>query len=428
MIIKDFFKAPASVERAAVAERPTTSLGQKVIGYVAFGLALLLLIAFVTWRLWGRLDQNASQTNIAATAPPAADSKGPGDLNAPPDITKPCPPGIVCDGKPPKAEPAAAKAEGPDLEEMLRLQREQQAALQLELAITRRLGSSLTERKENSGFAGEGRDAGNAGGIVRTNFNMPATVGVAPAAGEANSTFVYPQTNTPKAQATPVAVAPVNELAQQLMATSTPGSSAGMLPNRSLMVAKGQSSTCVLDTALSSEQLGFVRCVLDYPIMSADGKVTMMERGTTVDGEYKKGVDRGVRAAFVLWTRAVTPDGVYINLDSPATDGLGRSGVPGEVDSRFWDRYKGALLFSILQDVGQIGTGMLTAFGVTGPYGIPLPQNTATATSSVASEIMKRDADVKDVLNTNQGKVIGITIARDLDFSTVYNLKLKRRS
>lgn len=426
MIVKPNAAKVDTSERTGITERARVSLGQKVIASAVGGLAMLLLIGTISWRLFNKSTEAIGTTAISANVAP--EGKGPGDLDAPPDIKKPCPPGIDCSGAPKAVAGVTPVPSESEEEAEARLRRLQQEELLREIVIQRRLTSELMDKKTlvpQIVEAQTGVQASSLGGVLRTSLAAPraaATLGK----DNANPAFVYPQAQSENAKPATNASASVNELERQLTPTSTPGTVAGFLPNRTLMVAKGQSATCVLDVALSSEQPGFVRCVLDFPVMSADGKATMMERGTTIDGEYRKGVDRGVRSAFVLWTRAVTPDGVYINLDSPATDGLGRTGIPGEVDSRFWDRYKGALLFSVLQDITQIGTGMLSAFGVTGPYGIPLPQNVGTSTSTVAAEIMKRDADVKDVLVTNQGKTIGITFARDLDFSTVYALKLKK--
>lgn len=424
MRLRDTDRDTGDVDRAGVTERPRVSLGQKVVAGGVGALAILILMGSVAWRIYNK------SAEPPANAPPvnaAAGTNGPGELDVSLDIDKKCPPGIDCTGT---AKPIGVTASAPteSEEEMAaRLRRLQQEELLREIVLQRRMSSELTDKKATSNLTGQlDSDVSStptlASGLQRVNYVAPrATSGTAlPNANISNDA------SNAKAAAGG-STTTVNELERQLSPTNTPAMTAGMLPNRSLMVAKGQSATCVLDVAMSSEQPGFVRCILDFPIMSADGKVVMMERGTAIDGEYRKGIDRGVRSAFVLWTRATTPEGVFINLDSPATDNMGRTGIPGEVDSRFWDRYKGAILFSVLQDVTQIGTGILSAFGVSGPYGIPLPQNTGTATTSVAGEIMKRDADVKDVLITNQGKIVGITIARDLDFSTVYSLKLKSK-
>src|SRR3546814_9651628 len=42
-----------------------------------------------------------------------------------------------------------------------------------------------------------------------------------------------------------------------------------------------------------------------------------MEKGTRVLGEYRVGIQQGQNRLFVLWTRAVTPQGVRIDLASP---------------------------------------------------------------------------------------------------------------
>lgn len=433
MMIKDILKKAASTDRSAVVGGSGMSLGQKVLGGLIFLLGAAALIGFLVWRTMGRVPDGTGSSlaaaAIAAAAPQASEPKGPAILDAPPELDKKCPPGIICDAPAADGKPSAPTQSDAEL-----------AALAAQAAEARKLADAVTARRLGSTLSV--KDA------VETKF-----IAKAPDAEPVDSEMALLQAQNRKlvaglqqvsadqvnqaqaasaSAATPVKVnvssAAPCELASALTPLATPGTSAGMLRNRSLMVIKGQSSTCTLDTALSSEQLGFVRCILDFPVKSADGKVTMMERGTTIDGEYKKGVDRGVRAAFVLWTRAVTPEGVVIDLDSPATDALGRSGIAGEIDSRFWDRYKGALLFSVLQDVTQISTAMMTSVGVTGPYGVPLPQNTGTTATTAAGEILKRDADIKDVLTVNQGKAVGITFARDLDFSTVYALKLKKKT
>ena len=67
----------------------------------------------------------------------------------------------------------------------------------------------------------------------------------------------------------------------------------------------------------------------------------------------------------MLWTRAETPNGVIINLDSPGTDPLGRSGFDGAIDNHFWERFGGALLLTLVQGGLQAGTAALSPNGST---------------------------------------------------------------
>src|ERR1044071_5084632 len=86
---------------------------------------------------------------------------------------------------------------------------------------------------------------------------------------------------------------------------------------------------------------------------SADGTVVLLERGTKLVGETRGQVRQGAARLFVLWTEARTPRGVIVPLDSPRTDELGRSGLPGEVDRHFVERFGAAILISVIDGAIQ---------------------------------------------------------------------------
>jgi type IV secretion system protein VirB10 len=210
---------------------------------------------------------------------------------------------------------------------------------------------------------------------------------------------------------------PRNELSDKLRPTPIEGVRAARLPNRNLLIAQGTAIPCVLETAMSSDVAGFVSCVINRDVMSDNGHVVLMEKGTQVVGEYRGNVRRGSSRMFVLWSRAKTPTGVIVNLASPATDALGRAGFDGEIDNHFLERFGGALLLSIVGDAGQIAGRQLSEGG--------LQINTAQSGSQSAAAIATENSiNIPPTLNKNQGELVSIFVARDLDFSSVYSLRV----
>ena len=187
------------------------------------------------------------------------------------------------------------------------------------------------------------------------------------------------------------------------------------LPDRNFLITAGSFIPCVLQSAMDSSQPGYVSCIVPRNVYSDNGRVVLMEKGTKIVGEYQGGLDRGQYRLFVLWTRAVTPRGIAIDVASPATDALGRGGMDGRVNNFFWQRFGTALLFSLVEDAATVGA---EAVGNSA-------SNTTRVPSDAASTILQQNGQIKPVLRKNQGEDVGITVAQDFDFSTVYGLALK---
>ena len=209
---------------------------------------------------------------------------------------------------------------------------------------------------------------------------------------------------------------PRNELADKLKPTPIEGVRAARLPNRNFVVTQGTSIPCVLETAMSSDVAGFVSCVVLRDVMSDSGNVVLMEKGTQVVGEYRGNVRRGSKRMFVLWTRAKTPTGVIAALASPATDALGRAGFDGDIDTHFWERFGSALLLSIVSDASSIGRQQLQDSSIQ-------INNTTGATNTAAGIAVEQSINIPPTLSKNQGELVNIFVARDVDFSSVYQLR-----
>jgi type IV secretion system protein VirB10 len=207
---------------------------------------------------------------------------------------------------------------------------------------------------------------------------------------------------------------PSGGLQALLTANITPAVSAQVLPTQRFLIPKGAFIDCTLETAIDSTLLGMTTCITATDTFGADGKVVLLERGTKLVGETRGDLQQGQARVFVLWTEARTPTGVVVPLASPGTDELGRSGLPGEVDRHFFDRFGAALLISMI-DIGVESATQRQSGGV-----IINP----TTPETILTEILRGTLNIPPTVRIPQGERIQVLVARDLDFRRVYQLKL----
>ncbi|MDL2338811.1 MAG: type IV secretion system protein VirB10 [Pseudomonadota bacterium] len=207
----------------------------------------------------------------------------------------------------------------------------------------------------------------------------------------------------------------------QLQGSATPRVAASMLGNRSLTLPKGTAFTCALKTKIISAASGFVSCQVQRNVFSDDGRVLLVERGSHMDGEYRiASVRPGTVRIPVLWTRIRTPNGVTVDIDSPGTGQLGESGIDGYVDNRWFERIGAAMLLSLIDD--SVKLVIQRQANDTQANTVVLPSTTAN-TSKLAEKVLDSTINIPPLIYQNQGGIVGIYVARDVDFSSVYELK-----
>lgn len=191
---------------------------------------------------------------------------------------------------------------------------------------------------------------------------------------------------------------------------------ARIMKNRDFMLTQGEFIPCALGAKIDTSVEGMISCYTTVDVWGASGKIKLMERHTKVTGMIKSQMQIGSKRIFALWNRVETPNGVIVNIGSPATDSLGAAGVDGYVDTHWGERFGNALLISFVEDA------VSAAFDQASTNSQVTLSTTESTTNSLASEALKQSISIPPTLTKNQGETIGIFVARDLDFSGVYKL------
>jgi type IV secretion system protein VirB10 len=179
------------------------------------------------------------------------------------------------------------------------------------------------------------------------------------------------------------------------------------------VVPQGFVIPAVLETAIDSDLPGSVRAVVSRDVRGFDGSQVLIPRGSKLIGQYKSAAAIGQTRAFVVWSRIITPQGVSIDVGSPATDRLGRGGLEGKADSHFFERFGSSILLSVIS--GGIDAVASRNGGTTNALVIGSP----TQAQNVASIALQKQIDIPTTIKVAQGSPVQVSVARDLDFSGV---------
>jgi type IV secretion system protein VirB10 len=234
-------------------------------------------------------------------------------------------------------------------------------------------------------------------------------------ASRADSSAASPSGTAPTGPAGAIA-SDKPELATFLHATAVSAVPARMLPTQRLWLPKGAFIDCTLETAIDSSLPGMTTCVTAADTFGVDGKVVLLERGTKLVGETRGQVQQGSARLFVLWTEARTPAGVIVPLDSPGADELGRAGLSGTVERHFWQRFGAALLITTIDAGVQAAVQSSNRGSGTVIYN-------PSATQDVTTEVLKNTLSIAPTVRKDNGDRIQILVARDVDFTGVYELR-----
>jgi type IV secretion system protein VirB10 len=195
------------------------------------------------------------------------------------------------------------------------------------------------------------------------------------------------------------------DFANRLGGVGGGAATAKAMVNPKTTVTQGTLIPAVLETAIDTDVPGYVRAIVSADVRSFDGSRVLVPRSSRLIGQYRSGLQAGQKRAYVVWTRLIRPDGVSVDIASPAIGFGGETGLAGKVSSHFFERFGSAMLLSVI--------GGLSALG--GNSGVVV----ANGGQSAAAAAVGQSGQIGPTVRVRQGQPIRVFTARDLDFSRV---------
>jgi type IV secretion system protein VirB10 len=204
-----------------------------------------------------------------------------------------------------------------------------------------------------------------------------------------------------------------------------------------------------LETAINSDLAGMVKGIVREDVYSFDGRRILIPAGSSLIGDYKSGVERGQERILIVWTRMIRGDGVSVQLGSYGTDRLGRSGMTGVVDRKYWERFGPPALMTLIggatQYIAQLGQKPdrnITIINDSGSV-TRIPQDNgdtsqdrarqiaaetiASGIQQLGTEAFQDSRNIRPTIHIPQGSDINVFVTRDLDFADLYPDPVRER-
>lgn len=197
--------------------------------------------------------------------------------------------------------------------------------------------------------------------------------------------------------------------------------SAQFINNPDALLVRGAYIRCVLETRIITDIPGFTSCIVTEPVYSINGRRLLLPKGSKMSGKYS--ADATGPRVSVVWDRVTTPNGIDVIMASPGVDNLGGAGHPGDYNAHWAGRMGSALFISLISDAFKYAAAEHGPTTTTISNGIitqaPFESNTARTMERLANQALTRSANRPATVTINQGAVVNVYVAKDVDFSGV---------
>lgn len=211
-----------------------------------------------------------------------------------------------------------------------------------------------------------------------------------------------------------------NEIGSSLRGETYQPGSARRMAGLDMLLRRGTIIPCVIQNRIVSTHPSLSSCRITENVYSADGSTVLIESGSIAYGEQKVALLQGQARLFVTWNEIDTAGGVRVRIDSLGIDPLGASGVNAWVDKHFWQRFGGAIMLSFVDD----GLSALASQLEKSQDSNVNFDNSTDNAGNMAELALENSINIEPTGYVNQGTRMSIRVARDVDFSHVYNVEV----
>lgn len=183
-----------------------------------------------------------------------------------------------------------------------------------------------------------------------------------------------------------------------------------VIANPSNTVLQGTMIDATLENAVDSSLPGQLSAIVTRPVWSFDQVQELIPAGSRLVGEYSSDISLGQGRILVAWTRLVTPDGQSVEMQAFGGDAQGRSGITGNVNTRFGKRFGGAALVSLISAI----PGTTAAKAGDSATSDVIDNVTEDFSNSVSSTI-DTYINLPPIITLEPGAAITVMVDRDLE-------------
>lgn len=181
----------------------------------------------------------------------------------------------------------------------------------------------------------------------------------------------------------------------------------------------------VLSQTLNTQIAGPINAHVDRDVFSVDGRLVLIPKGTKFIGKFEPLSKQGDTRVSAEWEEIIRPDGASIVLQkTAAADAMGRSGLTGVVDNRFFEKYgtviaataiSAAVAYATQGDTSDDGTtsdGTFTAAG----------QALNQSLGQVTAEALRNAANLAPRVTVAKGTLVHSIPGRQWYFPNAYRI------